>query len=53
VRVAGSSEDVGAEAVALAFLDLGFADGHVERWLGPGTVGALSAEPGGMEELQR
>jgi hypothetical protein len=35
VRVAGSEADVDVEAAAFALLDLRFADGHVERWLGP------------------
>jgi hypothetical protein len=39
--------------IALAFLDIRFLDGHVERWLGPGSVGALPGEPDGMQRLQR
>ena len=50
VRVSGGPDDAGSEAVALAFLDLRFPDGHVERWLGPGSVGTLPDE---MQKLQR
>jgi hypothetical protein len=52
VRVAGGPDDAGAEAVALAFLDLRFRDGHVERWRGPGRVGTWAAGPGAMRDLQ-
>jgi hypothetical protein len=52
VRVSGGPEDVGAEARALAFLDLRFPDGHVERWLGPGSVGTLPQGADGMAVLQ-
>jgi hypothetical protein len=48
----GGSYDAGTEVVALAFLDLRFPDGHVERWLGPGRIGRLPAEPDGMAALQ-
>jgi hypothetical protein len=50
--VAGGPEDSGVEVVALAFLDLRFADGHVERWLGPGRVGTLPTGADGMTALQ-
>jgi hypothetical protein len=52
VRVAGGPGDSGAELIALAFLDLRFADGHVERWLGPGSVGQLPDGPDAMLALQ-
>ena len=51
VQVAGGSRDAGAEVHALAFLDLRFADGHVERWLGPGLIGAFPSGPDAMAEL--
>jgi hypothetical protein len=34
--------------VGLAFLDLRFADGHVERWLGPA---GLTEMPGGADAI--
>jgi hypothetical protein len=52
VRVAGGPADEGAQLIALAFLDLRFADGHVERWLGPGSTGRLPGEPDAMASLQ-
>jgi hypothetical protein len=52
VRVAGGPEDAGADVLALAYLDLRFEDGHVERWLGPGSTGELPAGPGAMVTLQ-
>jgi hypothetical protein len=53
VRVSGGPEDQGAAVWAMAFLDLRFADHHVERWLGPGRVGVLPDGPDGMAQLQR
>lgn len=38
VRISGRPEDNSVSALALAFLDLRFADGHLERWLGSGTI---------------
>ena len=38
VRVAGSQDGDSAAAYALAFVDLRFDDGHVERWLGSGSI---------------
>jgi hypothetical protein len=49
----GGRREAGTEVLALAFLDLRFSDGHVERWLGPGSIGTLPAEPDGMAALQR
>jgi hypothetical protein len=37
IRVAGSG-GAPAPALALAYVDLRFADGHVERWLGSGSL---------------
>jgi hypothetical protein len=52
VRVSGGPDDYGVDALALAFLDLRFADGHVERWLGPGRLGTLPAGADSMTSLQ-
>jgi hypothetical protein len=52
VRVAGGPDEGGAELIALAFLDLRFADGHLERWLGPGSVGELPQGHGAVVALQ-
>jgi hypothetical protein len=52
VRVAGIQGDVDASAAAFAFLDLRFPDGHVERWLGPASIGRVDATPIGLENLQ-
>ena len=49
--VAGTAGD-DAEAFAQAFLDLRFPDGHVERWLGPGSASRLCGEDDGMRALQ-
>ena len=40
IRVAGADDQTGraAPAYAIAFVDLRFADGHVERWLGSGSI---------------
>jgi hypothetical protein len=40
IRVAGSGEEarMAAPAYAMAFVDLRFDDGHVERWLGSGSI---------------
>jgi hypothetical protein len=40
IRVAGSGDDTraAAPAYAIAFVDLRFGDGHIERWLGSGEV---------------
>jgi hypothetical protein len=50
--VAGSEGDVDVEAAAFAFLDLRFADGHVERWLGPGRSATMDTRPTAVENLQ-
>jgi hypothetical protein len=52
VRVAGGPGDRDVEAFALAFLDLRFPDGHVERWLGSALVGTVDTTPAGMVGLQ-
>ena len=52
MRIDGGPDDDGAELLALAFLDLRFDDGHVERWLGPGAVGTKPAGPDAMVTLQ-
>lgn len=40
IRVAGADDhpDRAVPAYAIAFVDLRFADGHVERWLGSGSI---------------
>jgi hypothetical protein len=40
IRVAGAgdSPDRAAPAYAIAFVDLRFPDGHIERWLGSGSI---------------
>ena len=48
IRVAGRDAPSGTRAHALASMDLRFADGHVERWLGPGS---LSESDVGADEL--
>jgi hypothetical protein len=47
IRVAGGSVP-GTRALALSYVDLRFADGHVERWIGPGQPGEFPSgdDPG-------
>lgn len=52
MRAAGGPEDGGAELSALAFFDLRFADGHIERWLGPPSVGELPEGPDAIVALR-
>jgi len=42
VRISGDGSAPDAEAWAIAFLDLRFCDGHLERRLGPGNVKTIS-----------
>jgi hypothetical protein len=44
VRVAGDPDDssLAASAYAISFVDLRFADGHVERWLESGSLSVSS-----------
>jgi len=51
VRVAGAPEARDVSAWALAFLDLRFADGHVERWLGPGAIAEISTQASAMKAV--
>jgi hypothetical protein len=53
VRVSGGRRDIGSDVIALAFLDLRFPDGHVERWLGPGSMRTVPDEPNPMVALQQ
>jgi hypothetical protein len=53
VRVSGGPSDAGSALIAHAFLDLQFPDGHVERWLGPGSLGTLPAGHDAMQTLQQ
>lgn len=52
LRVAGSPGDDGAEVVGFSFLDLRFADGHVERWLGSSTATEMPAGDDAIVALQ-
>jgi hypothetical protein len=47
---ARDASDRGARTFVLSFVDLRFDDGHVERWLGPGSVAGF---PSGDRALQR
>jgi hypothetical protein len=47
VRIPGAS---GAEVLVLSYVDLRFDDGHVERWIGPGSGYLL---PSGGDVLER
>ena len=38
----------GARTFVLSFVDLRFDDGHIERWLGPGSVGVEQADYCGL-----
>jgi hypothetical protein len=49
VRVPGGGQSAGAETLVLSYVDLRFDDGHVERWIGPGSVYRL---PGGDDLLR-
>jgi len=51
VRVAGGPDADDVSAWALAFLDLRFIDGHVERWLGPGAVAEISTRASAMNAV--
>jgi hypothetical protein len=37
-QVPGNDHATNFEVKALSFVDLRFSDGHVERWLGPGSI---------------
>jgi hypothetical protein len=52
VRVSGGLQDTGSDVIALAFLDLRSPDGHVERWQGPGRIGAVPDESNVIAALQ-
>jgi hypothetical protein len=49
-RIAGGGEP-GAQVLALEFVDLRFADGHVERWLGMGWIHAIPVAADPMPSL--
>jgi hypothetical protein len=42
VRIASDGSETQAEAWSIAFLDLRFPDGHLERRLGPGSLKTIS-----------
>ena len=52
LRIAGPSGDVGCAVAAIAFLDLRFDGGRVERWLGPASLGELPGGPDPVTELR-
>ncbi|MFA9269786.1 MAG: hypothetical protein ACEQSX_03395 [Baekduiaceae bacterium] len=52
VRIAGGPGDAVAQAHALAFLDLRFDDGHVERWTAGGSLRDLPVGPDDMPALE-
>jgi hypothetical protein len=45
--------DAGARTLVLAFVDLRFDDGHVERWLGPGSITEFPSGNDAQERLNR
>jgi hypothetical protein len=45
--------DAGARTLVLSFVDLRFTDGHVERWLGPGSVAGFPSGDGALQLLNR
>jgi hypothetical protein len=47
---AADATAAGARTVVWSFIDLRFADDHVERWLGPGSVAGF---PGGDRPMER
>jgi hypothetical protein len=53
VRIAGGPHDASAAAAAYAisFVDLRFDDGHVERWLGSGSLRDDPSDPVSYSEL--
>ena len=54
VRTEASGEaDAGARTLVLSFVDLRFDDGHVERWLGPGSVAGFPTGDGALQRLNR
>lgn len=52
VRVPGGRVDGGQQVLALVYLDLAFADGHIERWISSGTS-RLSRPGDELEQLVR
>jgi hypothetical protein len=46
LRIASAGmEPVAANVYAISFIDIRYLDGHVERWLGGGSIIDTSAEP--------
>lgn len=45
--VARVPEEAGSSVLLLLFVDLRFADGHVERWYGQGSIRVPAAPPDG------
>ena len=44
--------DADARTLVLSFVDLRFEDGHVERWLGPGSIAGFPSGESALERLQ-
>jgi hypothetical protein len=53
IRVASERAQGSARAQALSMVDLRFADGHVERWLGPGGLSEHAYSVTDGEALRR
>jgi hypothetical protein len=50
---AGGPLDAGARTLVLSFVDLRFDDGHVERWLGPGSLAGFPSGDGALQRLNQ
>jgi len=53
IRVASERAQGSVRAQALSMVDLRFADGHVERWLGPGVLSEHAYSVADGEALRR
>ena len=52
LRIAApGSEPVAAGAYAISFVDIRYPDGHVERWLGSGSIVDTSSKPQPLTSL--
>jgi hypothetical protein len=52
LRIAAAGmEPVAAGVYAISFVDIRYVDGHVERWLGGGSIVDTAAEPRGLMSL--
>jgi hypothetical protein len=50
---ARDATDTDARTLILSFVDLRFEDGHVERWLGPGSITQFAGGEGALQRLNR